>query len=90
MRSVEGQNTPSEQAKKDLRAALLAKERKHFAKKGGDSFEGAPRWRLSVILPCRPCCRFEKVQGLEVYLFQIRLCCSLPANALLQTSGRRT
>lgn len=41
----EGQSKAEELAKKDLRAELEEKERKHFLKAKGPSFEGTPGWR---------------------------------------------
>lgn len=38
--SQEGQNTAKEQGRRDLKAELLAKERKHFGKKGSQQFKG--------------------------------------------------
>lgn len=52
MNRQEGQNTAAEQARKDLRAELLVKERKHFGKKGSEQFEGGG----AVVVFLQPLC----------------------------------
>jgi Cwf15/Cwc15 cell cycle control protein len=54
--SQEGQNTAKEQGRRDLKAELLAKERKHFGKKASQQFEGQAA-AAHVNLCCCTACR---------------------------------